>query len=434
MIERIYFLLSGDRSLPHAPELDPHTRRAIPANFLRYLGSHVLTKLGDALVNPKTTLTWLLGALAAPGWPIGLLVPVREALSMLLQFAVAGWVHAASRRKWVWVLGSLLQAIAVLGMAAAVLVLAPGPAACAVVALLALFALARSLSSIASKDVLGRILPKRRRGRATGWAASGAGAITLVAGGVALWTSPDELGVAVLAAILAGAAGLWGLAAMWFATIEEPLDRSHESGQPAPGRPLQRLGLIGRDPLLRRFILSRALMLCSALSAPYYLMIAQRGGGGTALLLAFIIAASAAGLLGGPVWGRFADRSSRLAMVAAVTGSAVLGLTVAAASQSGAAWTHSPMAMAAAFFLLSLAHEGVRTGRKTYIVNIASGEHRTDYVAVSNSAMGLALLLVGAGAAALADRSLELALAVLAAAGLAGALLGRELPEAEKIE
>ena len=38
-----------------------------------------------------------------------------------------------------------------------------------------------------------------------------------------------------------------------------------------------------------------------------------------------------------------------------------------------------------AYFFLAIAHSGVRIGRQTYILDMASGIRRTDYVAVSNS-------------------------------------------------
>jgi hypothetical protein len=47
------------------------------------------------------------------------------------------------------------------------------------------------------------------------------------------------------------------------------------------------------------------------------------------------------------------------------------------------------------YFILSVAHQGVRLGRKTYLVNLAEGNKRTDYVAVGNTFTGIVLLLLG---------------------------------------
>jgi hypothetical protein len=48
------------------------------------------------------------------------------------------------------------------------------------------------------------------------------------------------------------------------------------------------------------------------------------------------------------------------------------------------------------FFVLGIAHAGVRLGRKTYLVDMAGSEHRASYVAVSNTFIGVMLLLGGA--------------------------------------
>jgi hypothetical protein len=47
------------------------------------------------------------------------------------------------------------------------------------------------------------------------------------------------------------------------------------------------------------------------------------------------------------------------------------------------------------YFILSVAHQGVRLGRKTYLVNLAEGNKRTDYVAVGNTFTGIVLLILG---------------------------------------
>ena len=76
-----------------------------------------------------------------------------------------------------------------------------------------------------------------------------------------------------------------------------------------------------------------------------------------------------------------------------------------------------------AFVGLGIAHAGVRLGRKTYLVDMAEGDRRTDYVAVSNSAIGLALLVAGGMGALASAWSVPGTVALLGAAGLAGAAL-----------
>ena len=76
-----------------------------------------------------------------------------------------------------------------------------------------------------------------------------------------------------------------------------------------------------------------------------------------------------------------------------------------------------------------IAHSGVRLGRKTYVVDLASGNRRTDYVAVSNSVIGVVLLLLGGFGALAQVFSVTLVILLLSLLGLAGAALSWSLPE-----
>lgn len=90
-------------------------------NGLVHVVSLTLTKTADALIDPKLVLSWLLTALSAPGAMVGLLVPVREAGALLPQLALARRVEASPQRKRFWAVGSAVQGLAALGIAAAAL-------------------------------------------------------------------------------------------------------------------------------------------------------------------------------------------------------------------------------------------------------------------------------------------------------------------------
>ncbi len=81
------------------------------------------------------------------------------------------------------------------------------------------------------------------------------------------------------------------------------------------------------------------------------------------------------------------------------------------------------------FFFLMIAHSGVRLGRKTYVVDLAGGNKRTDYVAVSNTVIGVLLLLAGSVGFLTEIVSISVVILILAAMGLAGAIMSANLPE-----
>ena len=54
-----------------------------------------------------------------------------------------------------------------------------------------------------------------------------------------------------------------------------------------------------------------------------------------------------------------------------------------------------PTLLSHVLFYCAQLHQGVRLGRKTYLVDMAQGNKRTDYVAVSNTVIGVLLLMLG---------------------------------------
>ena len=82
----------------------------------------------------------------------------------------------------------------------------------------------------------------------------------------------------------------------------------------------------------------------------------------------------------------------------------------------------------AAYFGLSIAHSVVRVGRKTNVVDLPTGNKRTDYVAISNTVIGVLMLVgsLGALAPVIGNHGL---IALLSLMGLAGAFLGTGPPE-----
>lgn len=428
-MDDLYTKLVNEEDARACTDISERACRETPRNFLLILLSNGMTKLGDAFASPKTLLPWLAASVAVPPWMIGLLVPIRESGSLVPQLAIAGFVRRLGVRKWVWVAGSLVQALAVMCLALVSVTLSGLAAGYAIVASLVLFSLARGFCSVASKDVLGKTVPKRRRGQLNGWSSSVAGLVTvgvalvlLVAGGRG---SLGEFYVHLLVA----AAGLWLLAAAVFATVVEYPGET-DGGANALVEAFAKLSLLRTDADFRRFIIARALLMCSALSAPFYVVLAQQQAGAVPALLAmFLLASGLASLLSGPVWGRFADVSSRRVMAGAAALTSATGLVLALLSWLRPAALEPLWVIPALYFLLSVAHSGVRVGRKTYVVDLASGNRRTDYVSVGNTLIGVLLLLAGSVGALSHALGIGGVIAVLAGMGALGSLLCLALKE-----
>lgn len=429
-VEKTYEFLADEDEGRVCKAIDEKACRVVPGNFFRFLASHTLTKIGDRLASAKTTLAWIMQGLGAPGYLIGLLVPIRESGSLLPQLLIAAFVRRQPVRKWLWVGGSLVQGAAVLGIALAALSLEGVAVGWTLLGLLALFSLARGFCSIASKDVQGKTIPKTRRGLLNGWASTASGLITLVAGAGLLLGASLRSGEVILYALLLVLAGaLWLAAAGIFATMRE-FPGETEGGANAIKHALSKLSLLREEPTLRRFITVRALAIGSGMSAPFIIALAHGDLGGALLWLGvFIIADGLAAMASGPVLGKLADRSSRRLLVTALFATSALGITTVVWSLSGVPEQAHRFFYPILFFLLGLVHSATRLGRKTYLVDMAEGNRRTDFVAVSNTLIGMALILGGLLSSLAALFSPQAAILLFAAAALVGALLGMKLKE-----
>ncbi|WP_148863596.1 MFS transporter [Marinobacter fonticola] len=414
--EQLYSLIANEEDARLCKDIPDNACHDVPRNFFLILGSLVLTKLGDLLVNPKTVLAWLLGAVGASGL-VAWLVPIRESGSLIPQMAIGAWVRQKPVRKWFWIGGSLGQAASVAAMAASVWFLEGNAAGLGVIGALIVFSLARGFCSVAMKDVQGKSVPKTRRGRLSGLATTLGGSATVVLTVLLFWNQGDP-STGFYVALLGMAALLWVIAGVLFAGIEEEPGETGGGGH-ALQEAIRSLSLLRDDPPFRHFVVTRSLLLCSALASPYFVLLAQQQGDGSGLLAGFLLASSLASSVSATIWGWMADTSSRRVMIrgAAIASGvclAVGGLNLFSEANLRSAWLY-PLA----FFVLGIAHAGVRLGRKTYLVDMAGGNKRTDYTAVSNSVIGVLLLVTG-GLSALA--SLISATAVIILLGLMGAL------------
>lgn len=397
------------------------------ANARRFVWSNGLQGVGDQLLSGKTVLPWLFSAAGVPGFFTGLLVPLRESGSMLPQAALTPWVVSHPARKRLWVLGSVGQGVCAAIIAAAA-VLVRGPLLGLIVCLaLAVLAVLRALCSLTGKDVQGRTISKGRRGVVTGRATQLGGAVTLITGGIL--AALGELPRWGLALLLAIGAATWFLAAAVFRTIEEPVPES--SGQKGINHSWWKdtWQLYTQDVRFRCFVNVRALLLVSALSTSFIVVLSQSiGSQALSGLGGFVLASGLASLVGGRVSGVLSDKSSRLVMSWAAGAAAIILLGIVAC----AAWAPTAVSMWAlplGFFLVNLAHAAIRVARKTYVVDMAGEDKRTRYVGAANTMMGVILLVVGGISAVIALAGPSAAILFLACIGLVGAWRARALPE-----
>lgn len=419
--DQLYETLTGDERAQVCRDIPESACQHAAGNFTRHLSSLSLTKIGDALADPKLVIAWLLTAIGAPAALIGLIVPLRESLAMLPQLVISAKIRQLPRRKTVYLAGCLLQGGAMVGVGLAGLLLDGAAAGWTIAGLIGLFALARSLCSISHKDVLGKTVSKGQRGTVTGSAGTVSAAVALLVS-TALAFGWIPLTTAAVASMVLVAGVLWLFAALSFTgVVEEP--GATEGGIFGLGAIVAQFGLLRTDAQLRWFILTRSLLLSTALAPPFYLAAAGSAETKTlGSLGAFMLASALAGLLSTYIWGRLADVSSRKVMM--------LAALIAALAHLGVTLFNTDWILPVMLFLLMVAHQGVRLGRSTHVVDMADRDSRAAYAALSNSIVGAILLLgglFGLLAQAMGNQTVLLTFALMAVAAVLSATRLREV-------
>ncbi|WP_440053101.1 MFS transporter [Pseudoalteromonas sp. T1lg65] len=395
--EDIYSKLTNDDSARSCDAISDKACREVPSNYLLILFSQLMNRLGDTFLNPKITLPWLLQSVGAPAYLIAALVPIRESGSMLPQLFIGLWVRQQPVRKYLWSFGALVQAgcvmvIAMIAFQAQNSEITSSLFAWLIIIMLLIFSLARSLSSVAAKDVLGKTIPKHKRGHLNGQASMLSGLITMSIGvGLVLYDSIySHFGFTL---ILCFAAVFWIIGAVAFVQIIE-YKGATEGGKNGRLQVAKDIVLLKHHPKLLRFILVRSLLLSSALIPPYFTVLAQQNVSEAPWMFATLLATSGlAGVTSGHFWGKLADNSSKKVMYYGGTLTIIVTLFMLIALHFGQSFLKQMWCIPLAYFFITIAHQGIRIGRKTYVVDMADDNLRTSYVTISNTIIGMVLLL-----------------------------------------
>ncbi len=241
---------------------------------------------------------------------------------------------------------------------------------------------------------------------------------------------PRETTTITLVIAIAGL--LWLVAGSVFLTLDEPEDKTAKKA---------RIGIIDlltplrEDRELQTYIVTRALMIATALAPPFLVMMSGQGREGTeaVALGPLMVASASATILSSYVWGRLSDRSSRRTLMLS---GILASLTLGAAALAGWAGNGVSIWTAAVFlFMAQIAYEGVRSGRKIHLTDMKTDGRKAIYTALSNTLIGV-LLIFGGGFGLLADifgPATVLALfAVMAALGVLVATRLSEVQSANK--
>lgn len=425
--DRLYNILTDDelRSCEAIPE---EACTEVPRNFTLNVVNGSSTKLAEEIISPSITLPWILSAIGAPAFMAGLLVPIKNAGSLLPQLLVSGQIRAFPIRKYFWGSAALVQALCMLLMGVSVLMLPEVAASWSLVGLLLIFSVASGVASVAFKDVVAKTIPKGTRGQMLASRASFGGVLSLAAGLILFFFVGEDAGTGTYAILFGIAALLWAAAAVLFFLIEEEPGAT-EGGRSPVAELKKGIDILRKDVNFRIFVITRSLLMAIPLATPFYVIIGRNTVDDS--LAAFgllIITSGLANIVSSPFWGRYSDRSSRKMMIVTAALGIFTGVYVLGFDWLPESW-QVMYAYVPVFFFNGMAHAGARLSRKTYLVDMAPDDERPLYVSLSNTLIGL-FTLVAAGIGFIAEIfSVEILILFFMGMMLASALLAWKLKE-----
>jgi MFS family permease len=425
--DTLYDILT-DEELRSCEAIPEEACTHVPRNFTLNVLNGSSTKLAEELISPSVTLPWILSALGAPAFMSGLLVPIKNAGSLMPQLLVSGQIRAFAIRKHFWTIAAVIQAICMILAGLAAYSLDGNIASWVILLMLLLFSIASGVASVAFKDVVAKTIPKGQRGQMLAWRATLGGVLSLIAGLSLYFLIGENAGIVTYFTLFLIAAVLWLFAAALFYGIDE------SPGATAGGRnPVSELkngwNLLKTDINLRKFVITRALLMAIPLATPFYVLIGKSTVDDSIAAFGLLIVATGfANIVSSPFWGRYTDKSSRIMMVV----TAFLGIFTAAyvlvfpflPETFQNIYSFLPV-----FVLNGMAHAGARLSRKTYLIDFAPEAERPLYVALSNTLIGL-FTIVAAGIGFIAELwSIEALVIFLAAMMFVSAILSFRLKE-----
>ncbi len=414
---------------PVNPPVSRHPSAAERRNFALHLVHGGTTMLAGRLASTDLILPLLMTAINAPTVLFGLVMPVFKACVLLPQLAISGQMRAYKQRKRLWAATAFARAPVLLLMVAVAALLPASIAGVLLVVLVGMYGIAISLGILSFIDLFGKTIPAGQRGLLMARRASVGGVLALGLGFAVQRMISTSDSLTPYLVLLSGAALMWfvsALVAMSMVENDSPVD--------ARRNPLKELraslGLLRELPALRHFVSMRALLVIIDLSLPFFALGIARftSTDATNSLGIFIIAVALSEIVGNIVWGRYADRDSRLLVAVAAGLAALAGLAVLTFSLLPSGWQIVAL-YAIPYLGVNFAIVGVRLGVDTYLIDATPDTERPLFVALSNTVVGIVGLsgaLLG-GVAALVG--LRAVFALMVALAALGALTAFTLPD-----
>ena len=395
-------------------------------------------RLAETLIDPPLVLTWFVSQLTPSNLLAGLVAPLGNAGWFLPQIFVSARIQRMERKMPSYILTAIARTIAWLLLAAAVwMVDDPQILLISFFVLYTVARLSAGPAGLAFFDVIAKTIPARRRGSFFGWRQL-LGSLLGLGGGWVVKTVlnhpslPFPDGHALLF-VLYCATMVPGLLA--FIAIREPPGAT-TSAAVTIGEQLRRAGQLARaNRVYRRHMSARMALVLAGVALPFYGIYAKNVLGAPSGMVGIYIATRiGAQLLSNLVWGRLSDRQgNRIVMQLLSLGSGLTALLalalVALVELAPLRGTWLPYLALPLFFLDGATRPAHILAGSNFLLELVPDAERTIYIGLSNTVMGIVVLISGLGGLVVDLFGFAVLFAASLALYLVGYTLAAGLPE-----
>jgi MFS family permease len=389
-------------------ENNKNSESEVKRSFALGVFNGAIFNLAESLIDPPLVLTWFASQLTSSNLLAGLVSPLGNAGWFLPQIFVSARIQRMERKMPSYTLAAVIRTIVWILLAVAVWIV--DDPQILLISFFVLYSIARLTSGLAGLtffDVVAKTIPARRRGSFFSWRQLLGGLLGLGGGWIVKTVLnhpalPFPDGHALLFSLYCVVI-VPGLAS--FIIIREP-SRKVVNAPVKISEQLRRAGqLLRKNRVYRRHLSARTAMILAGIVLPFYGIYAKDVlGAPEGMVGIYVTTRIAAQMLFNLPWGRLSDRyGNRLAMQLLSLGSGatvllalILIATVEFLHLQG---TWLPYLALPLFFLDGAIRPAQVLSGSNFLLELVPEDERPLYLGLSNTLMGIVVLVSGMGGA-----------------------------------
>lgn len=382
---------------------DRLTRRNVRLGVL----NGALFNLAEALIDPTLVFVVFVSQLTRSPVLIGLIVPLRNAGWFLPQLWVSGIVQSWPRKMPLYKWMAIIRVAAWGAMVAGVfLIRAPAWLLAVTYVLYTGLEFASGVSGLSFMDVVGKVVPPRRRGEFFAWRMSLGGLLGVGAGLFIRWALdparslpfPHDFGIVFAASFFAGAVALLAFTLV----VEPPEQNALPSSASFRNQLRSARRLLAEDPNYRKFLRMRTALMVAGAATPFFVVHFQDAYRiPTEIVGLYLAAYTASSLVATAVLGRLSSRlgnrrtmgvasAAGMGMVAVVLGFGLLTRFLPVSSYAAG------LALIPVFILSGVREGGIGIAAGSLLLDLAPPGQRPLYLGFTHTVLGGVLLATAA--------------------------------------